>query len=71
MELHWFCSLFQNEKCGYVDAGGAYVGPTQNRVLRMADDLGVKTYKIYNEGDWIYFNKVNNRYQSQTYNFNL
>ncbi|XP_071799138.1 amine oxidase [flavin-containing] B-like isoform X2 [Asterias amurensis] len=31
---------------GYVDLGGAYVGPTQNRLLRMAKELGVENYKI-------------------------
>ncbi|XP_038050318.1 amine oxidase [flavin-containing] B-like isoform X4 [Patiria miniata] len=31
---------------GYVDLGGSYVGPTQNRLLRMAKELGVENYKI-------------------------
>ncbi|XP_067828270.1 amine oxidase [flavin-containing] B-like isoform X1 [Heptranchias perlo] len=31
---------------GYTDVGGAYVGPTQNRILRMAKDLGVDTYLV-------------------------
>lgn len=31
---------------GYVDLGGAYVGPTQNRILRLVKELGVSTYKI-------------------------
>uniref|UniRef100_A0A6I8RBQ0 Amine oxidase n=1 Tax=Xenopus tropicalis TaxID=8364 RepID=A0A6I8RBQ0_XENTR len=30
----------------YVDVGGAYVGPTQNRILRVAKELGIKTYKV-------------------------
>lgn len=34
----------------YVDLGGSYVGPTQNRILRMAKHLGVKTYKVYTSG---------------------
>uniref|UniRef100_UPI00358FFB94 amine oxidase [flavin-containing]-like n=1 Tax=Myxine glutinosa TaxID=7769 RepID=UPI00358FFB94 len=33
-------------QCGHVDLGGAYVGPTQNRLLRLAKELGVATYKI-------------------------
>ena len=34
----------------YVDLGGAYVGPTQDRILRVAKELGVQTYKVYNHG---------------------
>ncbi|XP_006825916.2 amine oxidase [flavin-containing] B-like [Saccoglossus kowalevskii] len=30
----------------YVDLGGSYIGPTQNRILRMAKDLGVETYRV-------------------------
>uniref|UniRef100_T1IN90 Amine oxidase n=1 Tax=Strigamia maritima TaxID=126957 RepID=T1IN90_STRMM len=30
----------------YVDIGGAYVGPTQNHILRLAKELNVETYKI-------------------------
>ncbi|XP_022098628.1 amine oxidase [flavin-containing] B-like [Acanthaster planci] len=31
---------------GYVDLGGSYVGPTQNRLLRLAKELGVDNYRI-------------------------
>lgn len=34
----------------YVDLGGAYVGPTQNRILRVAKEVGVETYKVYTKG---------------------
>lgn len=37
-------------KIKYVDLGGAYVGPTQDRILRVAKELGVQTYKVYNQG---------------------
>ncbi|MGH0143215.1 UNVERIFIED_CONTAM: hypothetical protein FKN15_019791 [Acipenser sinensis] len=30
----------------YVDLGGAYVGPTQNGILRLAKELGVQTYLV-------------------------
>lgn len=30
----------------YVDVGGAYVGPTQNRILRLSKELGLETYKV-------------------------
>ncbi|KAG8450493.1 hypothetical protein GDO86_002958 [Hymenochirus boettgeri] len=36
----------RNKDVQYVDVGGAYVGPTQNRILRVAKELGVKTYKV-------------------------
>ncbi|EDO40503.1 predicted protein [Nematostella vectensis] len=34
----------------YTDLGGAYVGPTQNRILRVAKELGVETYQVFFEG---------------------
>ncbi|XP_010966353.1 amine oxidase [flavin-containing] A [Camelus ferus] len=36
----------RNENVDYVDVGGAYVGPTQNRILRLSKELGLETYKI-------------------------
>uniref|UniRef100_A0A2K6GJ05 Amine oxidase n=1 Tax=Propithecus coquereli TaxID=379532 RepID=A0A2K6GJ05_PROCO len=36
----------RNEKVKYVDLGGSYVGPTQNRILRLAKELGLETYKV-------------------------
>ncbi|KAJ6667610.1 hypothetical protein lerEdw1_016731 [Lerista edwardsae] len=36
----------RNKEVGYVDVGGAYVGPTQNRILRLAKELGIETYKV-------------------------
>ncbi|XP_071955123.1 amine oxidase [flavin-containing]-like [Antedon mediterranea] len=30
----------------YVDLGGAYIGPTQDRILRVANGVGVNTYPI-------------------------
>ena len=38
--------LFQNDKCKWVDLGGAYVGPTQNRLLRLSRELGIKHYLV-------------------------
>ncbi|CAH1245275.1 MAOB [Branchiostoma lanceolatum] len=35
--------------CGYVDLGGAYVGPTQDRILRVAKELDVTTYQVDTE----------------------
>ena len=36
-----------------VELGGQWVGPTQNRVLALADELGVDTFPSYEEGDHI------------------
>lgn len=36
----------QNQKVKYVDLGGSYVGPTQNRILRLAKELELETYKV-------------------------
>lgn len=32
------------------DVGGAYVGPSQDRILRVAKNFGVKTYPVYVSG---------------------
>ena len=48
----------QDPSYRYTDVGGAYVGPTQDRILRMCNDLGLKTYKIFNKGDYVHFSKV-------------
>ncbi|KAJ3592724.1 hypothetical protein NHX12_007851 [Muraenolepis orangiensis] len=36
----------KNKETKYVDLGGAYVGPTQNRIFRLAKEYGVETYKV-------------------------
>ncbi|KAM4795710.1 amine oxidase [flavin-containing] A-like [Rhinophrynus dorsalis] len=36
----------RNKEVQYVDVGGAYVGPTQNRILRLSKELGIQTYKV-------------------------
>ncbi|XP_059765919.1 amine oxidase [flavin-containing] A [Balaenoptera ricei] len=36
----------RNQHVDYVDVGGAYVGPTQNRILRLSKELGLETYKV-------------------------
>jgi monoamine oxidase len=33
------------------EVGGRWVGPTQDRLLALADAVGVRTYPTYNEGD--------------------
>lgn len=41
-----------------MDVGGAYVGPTQNRVLRLAKELGIETYKVNVDGYFIHYKWV-------------
>ncbi|XP_072028190.1 LOW QUALITY PROTEIN: amine oxidase [flavin-containing] B-like [Amphiura filiformis] len=36
----------QDPSCKYVDLGGAYIGPSQNRVLRLSTELGIQNYKV-------------------------
>jgi monoamine oxidase len=36
------------------EAGGQYVGPTQNHVLALCDELGIATYPGYHAGDNVY-----------------
>ncbi len=35
---------------GWVDLGGQWVGPTQDRLLALADELGVKRFTFYEKG---------------------
>lgn len=49
---------FQNKETKWVDLGGAYIGPTQNRILRIAKQYGVKTYKVNEEESLIHYVKV-------------
>ncbi|HEY3553453.1 MAG TPA: FAD-dependent oxidoreductase, partial [Solirubrobacterales bacterium] len=36
-----------------VEDGGQWIGPTQDRLARLAEDVGVATYKSYNEGQGV------------------
>jgi monoamine oxidase len=38
-----------------VEIGGQWVGPTQTKLLALAKELGVKTFKTYNEGNYVYY----------------
>ena len=37
-----------------IESGGAFVGPTQDHILRLAEELGVRTFKEYYSGDNVY-----------------
>jgi monoamine oxidase len=39
---------------GVIEAGGAFVGPTQDHILRLARELKVPTFKEYNSGRSVY-----------------
>ncbi len=43
---------------GVVEAGGAFVGPTQNHILRLADQLKVPTFKEYAKGKSVYVSEL-------------
>ncbi|TXH05317.1 MAG: flavin monoamine oxidase family protein [Nevskiaceae bacterium] len=36
-----------------VEIGGQWVGPTQDRVLALIDELGLKTFKTYDDGNYL------------------
>lgn len=37
-----------------IESGGAFVGPTQDRVLALLDELGIRTFPEYAQGDNLY-----------------
>ncbi|WP_344773108.1 NAD(P)/FAD-dependent oxidoreductase [Nocardioides panacisoli] len=39
---------------GVVEAGAAFVGPTQDHIMKVADELGVTTFKEYVDGHNVY-----------------
>jgi monoamine oxidase len=40
---------------GWVDLGGQWVGPTQRRIIRLADELGVRRFESYHDGLSIFY----------------
>nr|XP_019961906.1 PREDICTED: amine oxidase [flavin-containing]-like [Paralichthys olivaceus] len=48
----------QNKETKWVDLGGAYIGPTQNRILRLAREYNVKTYKVNEQEKLVHYVKV-------------
>lgn len=41
-----------------MDLGASYVGPTQNHILRLSRQLGIKTYKTFSDLKAIHFFQV-------------
>ncbi|XP_048745528.2 amine oxidase [flavin-containing]-like [Ostrea edulis] len=46
-----------NSSVNYVDLGGAYVGPTQDRLLRLADEFGIKTCLTNEVEDLLFYTR--------------
>ena len=44
---------------GWIDVGGQWVGPTQDRMFALAREYGVGTFPTYNEGENVYFRRGN------------
>ena len=73
--------LLQNEGCGYVDHGGAYVRPTQDYVLRLAEELNCPLHKVNEKEDVVCYKNVLNSFRrkisiniinvSKTFTYNL
>jgi monoamine oxidase len=40
---------------GVAEIGGQWVGPTQDKLIALAKDVGVATYKTYNDGDNVFY----------------
>src|SRR5439155_25949703 len=38
-----------------IEIGGQWIGPTQDAMAKVAEDVGVKTYKTFNDGDNVYY----------------
>lgn len=52
----------RDPKVGWVDLGGAYVGPTQDHLLRIAKELGVETFLVNEVEDIVYFKNVSRNF---------
>jgi monoamine oxidase len=46
---------------GVIEAGGAFVGPTQGRITALAEELGVRTFLQHNEGNSVYISSLTGR----------
>ncbi len=57
-------SVLQDDEVGYVDLGGAYVGPQQAKVLQVISDLGLETYPVATDLNFLLFDQVVCSYRS-------
>jgi monoamine oxidase len=44
-----------------IESGGAFVGPTQDHILRLAEELKVRTFKEFNTGNSVYISSLTGR----------
>lgn len=44
-----------------IESGGAFVGPTQTHIRALADELGVRTFKEYADGNNVYVSSTSGR----------
>lgn len=49
------------EAGGTVEAGGAFIGPTQGRIAALAQRMGVRTFLQHNEGNSVYISSTTGR----------
>lgn len=56
--MTWCLFFPQNKETKWVDLGGAYIGPTQNRILRLAKEYGVNTYKVNEQENLVHYVNV-------------
>jgi monoamine oxidase len=56
--------VFQEASFGYTDVGGAYVGPTQRRVARLARELRLEFYNVNEEEKTVFNMEVKPTYCS-------
>jgi monoamine oxidase len=48
-----------------IESGGAFVGPTQNHILRLAEELGVPTFRERVKGNSVYVSSTTGRQEYQ------
>jgi monoamine oxidase len=48
-----------------IESGGAFVGPTQNHILRLAGELDVRTFDEYVDGNSVYISSTTGRLEYQ------
>ena len=48
-----------------VEAGGAFIGPTQSRIAALARELGVRTFRQHTEGNSVYVSSTTGRQEYQ------
>ncbi|WP_372729154.1 flavin monoamine oxidase family protein [Nocardioides sp.] len=50
---------------GVIESGGAFIGPTQNHLARLARELKVRTFREYTTGNSVYVSRTTGRVEYQ------